>query len=44
MDSKKPVPHMERRLFRDLGVWPSICILQFFTQEEIIETLRRVNR
>jgi hypothetical protein len=24
-------------------VWPSICILQFFTQEEIIETLRRVN-
>ena len=31
-------------MFRDLGVWPSICILQFFTQEELIETLRRVNR
>jgi hypothetical protein len=25
-------------------VWPSICVLQFFTQEEIVETLRRVNR
>lgn len=34
----------QKRLFCDLGVWPSICILQFFTQEEIIETLRRVNR
>jgi hypothetical protein len=28
----------------DLGIWPSICILQFFTQEEIIETMRRVNK
>ena len=24
--------------------WPTICILSFFTQEEIIESLRRVNK
>ena len=40
----KTVPHSEKRLFHHLGVWPSICILSFFTQEEIIETLRRVNK
>lgn len=27
-----------------MGIWPTICILSFFTQEEIIETLRRVNK
>ncbi len=35
--------YKEKRLFKDLGVWPSICILSFFSQNEIIETLRRVN-
>jgi hypothetical protein len=25
-------------------VWPTICILSFFTQQEIIDTLRRVNK
>jgi len=43
IEVKRRVPYSEKRLFKDLGVWPSICILSFFTQNEIIETLRRVN-
>lgn len=40
----KPVPHNEKRIFHHLGVWPTTCILSYFTQEEIIETLRRINK
>ena len=48
VEQGKPVafkkPNGPKRLFHHLGVWPTICILSFFTQEEIIESLRRVNR
>ena len=37
-------PQGPKRLFKDLGIWPSVCILQYFTSEEIIETIRRVNK
>lgn len=45
-DSKKMValPHGQKRLFYNMGVWPSICIITYFTQEEIIETIRRINK
>jgi hypothetical protein len=38
------VPLNEKRIFHHLGVWPTTCILSFFTQNEILETLRRVNK
>lgn len=40
----KKVSHSQKRIFNNLGIWPTICILSFFTQEEIIESLRRVNK
>mmetsp|Transcript_1711 Transcript_1711/g.1172 ORF Transcript_1711/g.1172 Transcript_1711/m.1172 type:complete len:93 (+) Transcript_1711:227-505(+) len=40
----KYVPHHQRRIFHHLGVWPTTCILSFFSQNEILETLRRVNK
>lgn len=40
----KRVPHGQRRLFKNLGIGPSLMILSFFTPEEIVMNLRRVNK
>jgi hypothetical protein len=40
----KRIPVKDRRLFKNLGVGASLAILSFFTPEEIILNLRRVNR
>ena len=40
----KRVARGERRLFKNLGIGPSLTILSFFTPEEIVMNLRRVNK
>lgn len=41
--NKKVAPN-KRRLFKNLGIGASLTILSFFTPEEIVLNLRRVNK
>lgn len=43
MENKK-IPRNKKRLFNNLGIGPSLMILSFFTPEEIVMNLRRVNK
>mmetsp|Transcript_42376 Transcript_42376/g.65045 ORF Transcript_42376/g.65045 Transcript_42376/m.65045 type:complete len:372 (+) Transcript_42376:42-1157(+) len=40
----KRIPKKNRRLFKGLGIGASLAILSFFTPEEIVMNLRRVNK
>ena len=40
----KRVPYNQRRLFKNLGVGPSLVILSYFSPEEMMINLRRVNK
>ena len=40
----KRVPNKDKRLFKNLGIGPSLMILSYFTPEEIVMNLRRVNK
>jgi hypothetical protein len=40
----KRIARGERKLFKNLGIGPSLMILSFFTPEEIVMNLRRVNK
>jgi len=41
---KKNIPFRKRKLFKNLGMGPSLTILSFFAPEEIMLNLRRVNK
>jgi hypothetical protein len=41
--NKRVAPH-KKRLFNNLGIGASLTILSFFTPEEIVMNLRRVNK
>lgn len=40
----KGIKQSDRRLFKNLGIGPSLTILSYFTPEEIVLNLRRVNK
>lgn len=38
------IPHQKKKLFNKLGIWPSVTIISYFSNTEIIDVLRRVNK
>jgi len=42
--TNKRVARQDKRLFKNLGIGPSLMILSYFTPEEIVLNLRRVNK
>jgi hypothetical protein len=40
----KHIKNKTRTIFKSLGVWPTTYVLSYFSNVDIIETLRRVNK